>query len=331
MVGITSVDQNLVIDKDGDNGLFEARTGDRVLSVGQKLMQARADRGGLDLEQISAELCIRPHLLAALEQDDFNKFPSACYAAGFLKNYATYLGLDIGRIVAQYKQEFNGSTKKVDLVFPVAESGRDYSQQIVVSLVILSALVLYGLWYFTGGQKNMTLAALPDMAEVASDILVSATEDDRVTAAATMANVTEQVSEPAVAERSEVSPERFTEAFAEGHGFQLVQQANAATVEASSKTTAVVAEQVRLIAAQDSWVRIIDADRRILVDRILLAGEEFYASGQPGMRLMTSNAGALSIYVGATVVAPFGEIGEIRDNISLDRQDLLVRTAQLSR
>jgi len=309
------------------------QTMERGISVGQKLMKARADCGGLSLENISEELCIRPHLLAALEQDDFNKFPSACYAAGFLKNYATYLGLNSGQIVAQYKTEYNGSTKKVDLVFLEPERRHDYAQQILVSLIILSALVLYGVWYFMGGQKNMSLAALPDMTEVASNIMVSVAKDE------VSLPLAQDKSSPKQREKLQaniqVKPKPNTEkpifeTAASERRFQLIQQATAATVEPAEKTTAVVAEQVRLIAKEDSWVRIVDADQDILVDRILLAGEEFYATDQTGMKLMTSNAGAVSIYVGTVAVSPLGNAGEIRENISLDRQDLLMKTAQLS-
>ena len=62
----------------------------------------------------------------------------------------------------------------------------------------------------------------------------------------------------------------------------------------------------------------------------MLAGEEFYMTDRAGLKLMTSNAGAVSIHVGNIAVGPLGKFGETRDNIRLDKQDLLMKTARLA-
>lgn len=296
-----------------NNGLSEEASGTEALedrmTVGQKLSEARLKSPVVDLEKISDELCIRPHLLHALEGDDFDKFPSACYAAGFLKNYSSYLGLNVTQIVAQYKDEFQGSAKKVDLVFLEVEKNYNHSQHLIVSLVILSALVLYGVWYSSSGNKSLSLSALPDVTAVTSSILVSATGDDQKSFE-TKALLTKDVSE-------------------QNQGFHLVQPVNA-TPLVQEKTISPATTQVRLSVAEDTWIRVVSSDRQILVDRIFLAGEEFYMTERKDMTLMTSNAGAVSLFVGDVAVSLLGKSGEIRDNISLNRQDLLTITAQLS-
>lgn len=300
------MDQSLFLKDDMDYGMSESVTQDVRATVGQCLFEARRVSRETDLEKISGELCIRPHLLRALEQDDFDKFPSACYAAGFLKNYASYLGLNVGKITAQYKREFHGSTKKVDLVFLEVEKGYNHAQQRIISLALLSAIVFYGVWYFASGNDRFSLSALPDVSEVTSNILVSATTEDEIPAPVTI-EVTDQ-----------------------DQGFHLVQPANATPLESATTTMGVAAEQVRLSVREDSWIRIISADQQILVDRILLAGEEFYLTEREGMTLMTNNAGAVSLFIGDVAISLLGEPGEIRDNISLNRQDLLTKIAQLS-
>lgn len=306
MFGIKSVDQDLVL----ANDLFQGNSGFEVveekitetISVGQKLFKARKGLRKMSLEKISDELCIRPHLLMALEQGDFNKFPSACYAVGSLKNYAEYLGLDVVKIVSQYKKEFQGSNKKVDLVFLEVDQNNNSAQSLLVSLVILSVLVLFGVWYSMNNNNQMVLSSLPDVSEVTSNILVSYTEKDQ----------------PIMAVAEQEDP----------MGFHLVQQATAMSLSAEAQTTAIVADQVRLTVNEDTWVRIVSADQDILVDRILLADEEFYMTDRAGLKLMTSNAGAVAIYVGNVAVAPLGKAGEIRENISLDKADLLQNTTQ---
>ncbi|PCJ44507.1 MAG: hypothetical protein COA81_00965 [Alphaproteobacteria bacterium] len=278
-----------------------------VVTVGQKLSQARKKSQVTDLEQISEELCIRPHLLRALERDDFNKFPSACYAAGFLKNYAAYLGLNVAQVIAQYKNEFQGSNKKVDLVFLKVDEHNNSTQKKVVSLIILSMIVIYGTWYSLRGGDNISLSALPDVPDVTSNTLVSAIESDQ--------------------KAPEKSPAPVG---SHNQKYSLVQQANAGLISAEDKKLPVSAEQVRLTVQQDAWVRIVGANKEILVDRVLLAGEEFYMTDHKDMTLMTSNAGAVSVYVGGKAVKPLGKFGEIRVNISLNPQDLPLKIARLS-
>ena len=61
-------------------------------TIGQKLRQARQGRD-LSLEQAANETYIRLHYLEALERGDFNQLPSIAQARGFLRAYASYLGI----------------------------------------------------------------------------------------------------------------------------------------------------------------------------------------------------------------------------------------------
>ncbi len=323
------MDQDIVLENDIDCGVSGKNTDATVksITVGQKLFQARHKLTETDLEKISGELCIRPHLLAALEQDDFNKFASACYATGFLKNYAAYLGLNVSEIVSQYKKEFQGCSRKVDLVFLEVEKKHNYTQHMTISLIILSLLVLYGVWHSSNNSNLLSLSALPDVTDVASNILLaSGTPDQEKSADVELADDTELVlNEPVLNE-----PVLNDGPNSEKSGFHLVQQAHATSPAAQDITTAVAADQVRLSVGDDTWVRIVSGDNKILVDRVLLAGEEFYMTDRAGLKLMTSNAGAVSIHVGDIDVGPLGKFGETRDNIRLDKQDLLMKTARLA-
>ena len=61
-------------------------------TIGQKLFQARKGRD-LSLEQAANETHIRLHYLEALENGDLDQIPSRAQARGFLRAYASYLGI----------------------------------------------------------------------------------------------------------------------------------------------------------------------------------------------------------------------------------------------
>lgn len=286
-------------------------------TVGQRLKQARESHKISDIAEISNELCIRHHLLVALEHDDFNAFPSACYAIGFLKIYAKYIGLDVANISSQYKNEFKGADQQVVLVFPESEARRDYTVAVVISLVVLTLVVLYGLWFSMGKTKLASISLLPDMADVTSTIMASNMPSPDVTS-----SPVEHVSQSVKDAEKEVMTGN-TEA-----SFTLVQQASANTENNDIQATAIMSEKIRLIAGQNVWVRIVGPEGEILVDRIMLEGEEFYAPDRKGLNLMTSNAAALKIHVGDLPVSSLGMYGEIRSNILLDRDSLLSTSDQ---
>jgi hypothetical protein len=72
-----------------------------MFEIGASLAAARRARGlGLrDAEQLT---CMRAKYLTALEEDRFEELPGRTYARAFLRTYATSLGLQADRFVAEF-------------------------------------------------------------------------------------------------------------------------------------------------------------------------------------------------------------------------------------
>jgi Uncharacterized protein conserved in bacteria len=71
-------------------------------SLGEKLRTTREEKG-LTIEQISRETNIAIRYLEALETENFAVFPGEPYLIGFIKNYGSYLELDIQKLISLYK------------------------------------------------------------------------------------------------------------------------------------------------------------------------------------------------------------------------------------
>ena len=69
------------------------------MTPGQALAAKRGERG-LTIEQVEASTRIRADHLRALEADQLDRLPAPVYAKGYLRTYATYLGLDAEELVA---------------------------------------------------------------------------------------------------------------------------------------------------------------------------------------------------------------------------------------
>ncbi len=72
--------------------------------LGEMLRSARESRG-LDRARIERDTRIRERYLSALERGAYDELPGDVYARGFLRTYATYLGLDPDAMTALYRLE----------------------------------------------------------------------------------------------------------------------------------------------------------------------------------------------------------------------------------
>ncbi len=73
-------------------------------SIGQQLRQARQERK-LSLLQVAQATHIRQHYLEAMEAGDFAHLPSKAQARGFLRAYASYIGLDANVLLSDLSGE----------------------------------------------------------------------------------------------------------------------------------------------------------------------------------------------------------------------------------
>ena len=72
------------------------------MSIGSRLREAR-EKKNFTIDQVYRQTKIHPHVISAIEKDEYNKILNPTYIKSFLKEYASYLGLDAAKIVDEYK------------------------------------------------------------------------------------------------------------------------------------------------------------------------------------------------------------------------------------
>ena len=76
-------------------------------------------------------------------------------------------------------------------------------------------------------------------------------------------------------------------------------------------------------ARKNSWIQVRDNNsNRLVMTRLMRAGDSYRVPDQTGLVLLTGNAGALEILVDGVSVPDLGEAGKVRRNVALD-PDLL--------
>lgn len=101
-----------------------------------------------------------------------------------------------------------------------------------------------------------------------------------------------------------------------------------ATTQKQPEATAAKASRIVVRAKLDSWIQVRDSiARRLLVTRLLRAGDSYRVPNRPGLTLLTGNAGALEILVDGKPVPSIGGIGTVRRDVALDAAKLKAGTA----
>lgn len=115
-------------------------------------------------------------------------------------------------------------------------------------------------------------------------------------------------------------------AVAGGAGTVLFTEAASASQPADPSVAGVGAAysgpRVVLRATQDSWVQVRNASNESIFTRVLRAGDTYDVPDQPGLSLLTGNAGGLVIMVDGQEVPKLGRSGQVRRNVSLSPDSL---------
>jgi len=82
----------------------ESLSEEKALTVGQYLRLEREKRN-ISLADVAKVTRITLSNLEALERDEFHGFPAPFFVRGFLRTYATHLGLDPGKVLALFEAQ----------------------------------------------------------------------------------------------------------------------------------------------------------------------------------------------------------------------------------
>ena len=119
-----------------------ATSGVETHSVGSILRRCR-EFSHISIEEAAEATKIGKNYLRALEDNRFQDLPSPAYLKGFLKTYATYLGLqteELIQLVAQQENAFPAEPQKTE---QTRQTGAGFNwQRLVLPAVLLGGLVI---------------------------------------------------------------------------------------------------------------------------------------------------------------------------------------------
>ncbi|MBR9824633.1 MAG: DUF4115 domain-containing protein [Alphaproteobacteria bacterium] len=139
------------------------------MSAGERLRDAR-QRAGYSLSEAASRTRVRQDYLEALEDMDPRGLPARAYAIGYLRTYATFLGLDGYVIVEQFKREVDTETGRAQPT-AAARIRREIKlpRGIVGAVLVLASLTAVAFWYADQAGQSGGLSNLPSPPDAAPE------------------------------------------------------------------------------------------------------------------------------------------------------------------
>ena len=324
-------------------------------SIGAELRALRIERGESTAD-VAQHLRLRENYIVAIEAGNFVELPGSVYTIGFLRSYARYLKLDADALIQRFKEEASEIPHPTELTFfePVSEESR-VPRGGLVAFAVLLAVVAYAGWYYLS-TRDMTISDLvPAVPEQFAGLVAPTGRSDPPPP--TMAESGE-LSPPGPGDSFEslsgeaglvdgAPPAPHLLGAAEAGrdpavGREIPQIAQTIPSQASVQSEIVAAgervgpvvygegnigSRITLRATGDSWIQVRAADDTPLLTRILRVGDSYLVPNQPGLKLMTGNAGVLDVVVDGRSVPSLGPAGSVRRNVQLEPERLKAGTA----
>lgn len=278
------------------------------IQAGAALRQARESRG-VALATLAATLKVPVGKLQALEDEDWQRLPDMVFARALAQSICRTLQIDAGAILALLPQQKVAALqprlginepmreRAVPSIFPTASAGGGGRWLWVLLLLIVLGGVVYGglLW-----QKDLL-------------------QDDDAPAAHAQADEDAPLFPPSDEEGDEPSAVSLALAQPQPSSEESAAPAEAADPVASAPAPAEPASAdaavpvLRLQAKGATWVQVVDAQQRLLVEKILQEGEVFTTSAPRPLTVAIGKADQTTVEINGV---PFDPRAKARDNVA---------------
>jgi cytoskeleton protein RodZ len=277
--------------------------------VGAELRAAR-QRLGWKLTDVAATIRIRLPYLEAIEDGRLADLPGNAYAMGFLRSYASFLGLDAAEVARRFRAEAAEVNRKPELAFPAPVPERGVPAGAVVLMGVLIAVGAYAAWYkFSGDMPGPapTIPSVPErLAPLADRAVPPSNPSPQVASILPAPGTGTTPTSPSVVPPPPPVPTPVP-----------VSVTPPAPPPAPAAPPPDASRMV-LRMKGDSWIQVREKNGPVLLNRVMRAGETWPVPKGQGLLLTTGNAGGTEILVDGNPTPSLGGPGAVRRDIPLD-------------
>jgi cytoskeleton protein RodZ len=281
-----------------------------------EMLRERREMRALSVQQVAEELHLTMHFIRALEEDAYDKLPGDVFARGYLRSYATLLGLDPEKMMHAFNEHVHGKQAKLQAARQKRAARRRKDRNL--PWIVFSGVAFVGvavvLWYFnarpldgvTGTSESISVTApqlrSPLSTPVGNAVPLPPGADGDVPA--------EQDAE-AGAEAGTVT---FSEALSATPAEQIGEEA-VVTLESAAEgggrtinVESTGSDTLRLQLSGESWIAIDDSDDNQIFRDMLAPGDTLEIRGTAPFNILLGDAAVTVMYLNGQQVDLSAEI-----------------------
>jgi len=263
-------------------------------------LKNKREAQNITLEEVSQATRIRRTILEAIENNNYDLIPPKVFTQGFIKSYASYLGLDENDVIKRYHEIMESREIKTDTDEPIQQeppqSFLTPTRLLVLGIVFI---VVLSVWLL---RKNPESG---DDTVLESTMKTSSTSSVNSPPLASQEVSVEEDVDPTVFDREEpavIEKENLPEDEAEEKTVEAIE-----TEEPAAEPMA-----LRVVATEQVWMRI-QLDQGEPYEVILKNEESLPLKAREKFIIRIGNAGGVELFFNGEPLGNPGEPGEVID------------------
>lgn len=261
-------------------------------SIKQLLKETR-EAQKLSIDDVAKKLRINKNYLRALENNEEN-LTCDVYTLGFLKSYATYLGLDSENLCKELKEKA-APPHISPLSFPAPSPGKGMPSRKILVLSFSVLIATIGGWWWIE-NSNVPSPYIPPLQK--ENALAEVRQEPPIELIKVEAQVPLESSTP--------------------------EQTIAELLDTSTNSP----EKVILKVSEQAWIEVKDKEGNVIVSRLFDPAESYEFKEPENLLLKTGNAKGTKLVYGNKTLSFETNSGAVKSNIPLDPEKWVEQTAE---
>lgn len=269
----------------------------QTVAVGDVLRNARL-AADWTIAEVANKLNLTANAVESIEASQFERLPGVTFARGYIRSYAKVLGLNADQLVEQFDKQVGSSTidsavHSIDRVGEARRVSRGMLQFSAFVVFVIAAGAAYYAW------QTFNAAKPQDSSQSAVFDRVEVERADGSVHVQTLDELEEQAGDIALESDPADSTELTEQSLLDNEEEQPVQTEQAIELNEASSDAQLQLEPgmgvLQLSFANDSWVRVQDADGTEISSGLNRAGQQLNVTGKAPLNIHLGYAKGVSI------------------------------------
>jgi cytoskeletal protein RodZ len=281
-----------------------------------RILRAAREELNYSLEQVAQELHLRPSVVQAMEDENYDDFSSDVFLKGYFRSYCRLVNLHESRMVELLESQLKGLKKDIDDAAYLIKKEKQVKKRkkalvgfILVGVVVSILLFLISLFYPRVDAEVLaesSTASAPNTAEMTS-AAEPQKEIEKESAADDLSLKTTEISAEgtkSIVEIAKRSPEKnqTTEVTRTNERIQIDEVQEAINTTQPKIDTPLVTEDSKVINAifeasfsGDCWFKLIDGNQKTVFAALKRNGDRISYSGVTPFKIVLGDASKVSL------------------------------------